>query len=153
VVICKDCTAEWIAKVGIDSGPPRNPRPVVPDSGKRCATHWRAEKKRRKAAAAENRNQKVYGLPAGAYEALYTFQGGKCAICRRATGATRRLAVDHDHKTGLVRMLACGPCNKILGHFRDSPELLRAAADTLEHPPAARLGLIAIHKENRDESD
>lgn len=125
------------------------PRPVVEKSGGRCATHWREEKARRKAAAHEKRVQKVYGLSEGDYDRLYNFQGGVCAICRRARGLARKLAVDHDHATGLVRMLACGPCNKLLGYFRDSPDLLRSAANALENPPARQLGLVAYHEENR----
>lgn len=48
---------------------------------------------------------------------------GKCAIC----GSSYRLHIDHDHKTGQLRGLLCHFCNTGLGHFRDSPERLRAA--------------------------
>lgn len=133
---CKDCWAEW-EPLQVERRPfDYRPRPIVPGSGGRCATHWRIEKKRRQEAAHERSVQKTYGLAAGDYQKLYEAQGGKCAICRRATGARKRLAVDHDHATGFVRMLACGPCNKLLGHFRDNPVLLRMAADALENPPA-----------------
>lgn len=91
------------------------------DPGPRCRTHWRAEKLRRKGATHEKRVQETYGLEAGEYARLYEFQDGRCALCRRATGASKRLAVDHDHATGAVRGLCCGVCNKwILGHARDS---------------------------------
>jgi hypothetical protein len=36
-------------------------------------------------------------------------------------------AIDHCHETGAVRGTLCGPCNKALGGFRDSPELLARA--------------------------
>ena len=75
---------------------------------------------------------KTYGLEAGEYAKLYTEQGGVCAICRRATGKTKRLAVDHDHDTGRVRGLLCGPCNKLVGYLRNSPEAFRRGADYLE---------------------
>jgi hypothetical protein len=114
---CKDCWSD-LAVGAITKLPKRR---VVPDSGGRCRTHWRAETLRRKARNHEKRVQQTYGLEEGEYARLYEFQGGFCAICRRATGASKRLAVDHDHATGAVRGLCCGVCNKwILGHAHDS---------------------------------
>lgn len=52
----------------------------------------------------------------------------KCSICRREVP----LVLDHDHKRSKYRGALCGSCNKGLGHFRDSPELLREAAGYLE---------------------
>lgn len=124
----------------IDCGP-GGKRPA-PHPGKRCATHWRVEKKRRQAAAHESRVQKTYGLAPGDYDRLYESQGGMCAICRRATGKTRRLSVDHDHKTGDVRGLVCRPCNDMLGHGRDDPQMFLRAAGYLTVTPWSVLDLI-----------
>jgi hypothetical protein len=54
----------------------------------------------------------------------------QCVIC----GETQKmqLAIDHDHATGRVRGALCSRCNLGLGHFRDSPQLLRYAALYLE---------------------
>lgn len=79
---------------------------------------------------------KTYGIKLGDYARLYAAQGGKCYICQRATGKARRLAVDHDHVTGLVRGLLCKPCNRMLGHARDDSMMFRRAAGYLERPPA-----------------
>lgn len=68
-------------------------------------------------------------------------QGGACAICRRATGKTRRLAVDHDHQSGQVRGLLCKPCNRLLGHARDDVEFFERAGDYLSEPPAVLAGV------------
>jgi recombination endonuclease VII len=82
-----------------------------------------------------------YGITGETYDRLYELQGGRCAICRRSTGRTRRLAVDHDHKTTLVRGLLCRPCNSMLGLARDDPEFFRRAIDYLAQPPMTRLDI------------
>lgn len=108
----------------------------APHPGPRCATHHRAEQKRRKADAHEKRVQAVYGLAEGQYAALLEAQGGRCALCRRANGRTRKLSVDHDHKTGYIRALLCRPCNDMLGHGRDDPDFFGRAMNYLTIPPA-----------------
>jgi hypothetical protein len=127
---CKDCFPEGLAEHLAQS---LKLRPIVPESGRRCATHWRVEKKRRSAASHERRSKSTYGLDD--YWGLYKFQGSKCPICLRATGASRRLSVDHDHKTDKVRGLLCRPCNTMLGHGRDDPEFFARAVNYLESPP------------------
>lgn len=82
----------------------------------------------------------IYGLTADQYWAIHAFQGGYCYICRRANGlGEKRLSVDHDHKTGIVRGLLCLKCNReILGHLRDDPEAFQRAIDYLDDPPAVQ---------------
>ena len=109
----------------------------------RCATHKRAERKRASAATHDAYVGKAYGVSRGFYAQLREAQGGRCAICRRATGETKRLAVDHNHRTGDVRGLLCGPCNSLLAHCRDDVEMLRRAARYLVEPPAAALLIAA----------
>lgn len=93
--------------------------------------------------------QTVYGLAPGDYEKLLAAQGGRCAITGcRATGKTKRLAVDHDHASGEVRGLLCGPHNQLIGYNRDSPEAFRSMAEYLESPPA-RLVLLDPQPEVR----
>lgn len=126
------------------------PRPA-PHPGPRCATHHRLVVKARKAAAHESRVQAVYGLGPGDYQRLYELQDGRCAICTRATGLTKRLAVDHDHETGEVRGLLDSVCNRMLGHARDNPGFFLRAAKYLEDPPARQLPSQAIQaKWDRD---
>jgi hypothetical protein len=132
---CKDCLDSLLA--GEITKMPK--RPAL-NPGPRCTTHWRAEVRRRKADAAERRNQNVYGLVKGEYARLYEFQGGRCAICRRATGKSKRLAVDHDHKTGEVRGLCCSICNRvILGHSRDDVRFFLRCLAYLRRPPYKRM--------------
>jgi len=76
---------------------------------------------------------RTHGITGQDYAALLSQQGGKCAICGRPQqDIDRRLRVDHDHETGRLRGLLCDLCNKGLGQFKDSPEVLRAAAEYLE---------------------
>jgi len=60
------------------------------------------------------------------YEEMFSAQGGVCKICQRPEPAQRRLAVDHDHKTGLVRGLLCTRCNIQLGWYEKFPEEIPA---------------------------
>jgi hypothetical protein len=69
-----------------------------------------------------------YGLTLEQYEQLSDEQRGRCGVC----GTKAKLVVDHDHTTGKVRALLCGPCNQGLGQFRDNCDLLRRAASYLE---------------------
>jgi len=127
---CKECLAEF------DNGTiSKLPKRLALNPGPRCQTHWRAELRRRKAANHEKRVQGVYGLKAGEYAQLYEFQQGRCALCRRATGASKRLAVDHDHVSGEVRGLACSVCNRLLGHARDKIAFFRRCILYLAFPP------------------
>lgn len=129
---CRDC-------------PPGSKRPIV--KAGRCATHSRVVAASRKDATHEAYVAKTYGLAAGEYAQIYAAQQGHCYICERATGATRRLAVDHDHSSGYVRGLLCKPCNRMLGLARDEPEFFRRAISYLEDPPAQALGVWARPKE------
>lgn len=55
-------------------------------------------------------------------------QSGVCAICLRPP-KSRRLDVDHDHKTGRIRGILCTMCNhKLLGVFHDNAVLFARAA-------------------------
>ncbi len=53
------------------------------------------------------------GVTDAEYDRLLAAQGGGCAICGNPP-KTRRLHVDHDHKTGRVRGLLCHRDNRIL---------------------------------------
>ena len=54
-----------------------------------------------------------------------------CDICGKDE-LESKLVVDHCHASGKVRGVLCYSCNTSLGKFKDSPELLRSAADYLE---------------------
>jgi hypothetical protein len=67
------------------------------------------------------------------YDALWTKQGGSCAICSsELLWDAKSTHVDHDHKTGKIRGLLCGLCNQGLGSFRDDLGLLKLAIKYLK---------------------
>lgn len=87
----------------------------------------------------DQRLRRLYNITAEQYDELLEHQGGVCAICEKPPGKTR-LAVDHDHKTGLTRGLLCFWCNrKLLPASRENARLLQRGADYLNDPPAVRL--------------
>lgn len=73
--------------------------------------------------------QTRYGISLEERNGMELTQEGKCLICKESS---KRLVVDHCHTTGKVRGLLCDHCNTGLGSFRDSPELLLAAAKYLK---------------------
>src|SRR5216684_8101613 len=70
----------------------------------------------------------LYNLTPEQYETKLKEQNGGCEICSRKP-VTRRLAIDHDHKTKQIRGLLCWRCNKVIGWMYDSAELLTKAAE------------------------
>jgi Recombination endonuclease VII len=93
---------------------------------------------RRRERAHERVSENSFGLKSGEYQTMYQAQGGKCAVCGIATGATKRLARDHNHKTGEFRGLLCGPCNKdVIGRL--GLRGLYAAINYLLDPPARKV--------------
>lgn len=69
------------------------------------------------------------------YFQILESQNHLCAICKRPesivnstlTMTPKRLAIDHDHKTGKLRGLLCHKCNVSIGSMDDSIETLEEA--------------------------
>lgn len=100
------------------------PRKVVTaaDQPKRCASHQQLHVKQTRKRARARSIERTYGISAEDAHELFLLQLGRCWLCRKATGATKSLAVDHDHQTGEVRGRLCGPCNQFIGRLDDDPE-------------------------------
>ena len=90
----------------------------------------------------------TYGITEDQYWAIYEVQGGRCYGCRRASGRSKRLAVDHDHACcpelpacgKCVRGLLCAHCNRdVLGHLRDEIAAFYRFIEYLTDPPARRV--------------
>ena len=59
-----------------------------------------------------------YGISKNEFDNMQINQLGKCAICNTSILAEGH--IDHCHKTGKVRGILCGNCNKGLGLFDDN---------------------------------
>lgn len=127
--VCKDCMK-----------PAQDAYAANPINRLRMAAGRKMRYPRKKAGLADLGKRRAHGLPKNwTYDDALAAQGGCCAICGRTRNVGKRrmrLAVDHCHKTGIVRGILCTHCNQALGQMQDSPDLLRKAADYLEKPPA-----------------
>jgi hypothetical protein len=76
--------------------------------------------------------KKKYGITPEKYNEMLIEQDHKCYICsKHEDELDRALAVDHCHKTGKVRGLLCGNCNRFLGQIDDSVEIAERLLDYL----------------------
>jgi hypothetical protein len=69
----------------------------------------------------------LYSLTNADYEQLKKEQNNSCAICKERLDDGFGTHVDHNHKTGLVRAVLCRKCNLLLGHAKDSTDILQSA--------------------------
>lgn len=103
-----------------------------PDVKARRRAQWRGSTAQRVRALHYNRFRR-YGITSSQFDALFISQGKRCAVCRADKNRSKRgWTVDHDHATGNVRGVLCGPCNSALGLMQDSPLRLRQGAAYLE---------------------
>lgn len=81
---------------------------------------------------ARNLNRR-YGISIEEYQTLLANQNFACAICEVEISDTlaykdkRSVVVDHNHDTGEVRGALCSKCNLVLGHARESTNILYRA--------------------------
>jgi hypothetical protein len=94
--------------------------------------YYAANRDRLSAASANTALRRKYGISAAQKAAMVRWQRGVCPICGIDAPGKTGWHVDHDHTTGRVRGVLCGPCNRGLGQFRDNIALLHNAADYLE---------------------
>ncbi len=95
--------------------------------------YYKTSGKQKKLEAYPERRRRIlksrYGITPEQFDELYNRQLGKCAICQQTYHST--LHIDHDHSNGKIRGLLCNNCNRGLGHFKDSTELLENASKYL----------------------
>lgn len=84
-----------------------------------------------------DRRKRRYGLTEAQFLEICEKQGNACLVC---LGPLVRPHVDHDHTCcpgekscgECIRGVLCNVCNMALGLLKDSPEILRKAADYIE---------------------
>lgn len=117
------------------------------DCCKKNSTEWNIKNKERKANNMDkwyNKNPeklsskwRALNFNIEKYNKLLIEQNNLCAICHKeetlkgVSGKIKRFAVDHCHKTGKIRGLLCGKCNKSIGLFEDNIEKLQKAISYL----------------------
>lgn len=82
--------------------------------------------------------KRKYGLTRNQYEEKLKNQNYVCAICKQPetafdgrTNTLRRLAVDHNHKTGKIRGLLCWRCNGTIGRINEDLNLVKSIEEYL----------------------
>lgn len=85
---------------------------------------------------AKIRNRKLienYGITTEDFEKMLKEQNFCCAGCGTHQNELNKiLNIDHNHKTGFVRGLLCGNCNRALGLIKDNLETLNKLIKYLE---------------------
>ena len=75
-----------------------------------------------------NRNLKNrYGITAAEKQQMILNQNSMCLICSNELKNEREIHVDHCHETNKIRGILCSKCNLLLGHAKDSIEILKKA--------------------------
>lgn len=110
----------------------------VPDEyvrGTRCRAHASQ-------AAHASHVAATYNTDEAEYQALLEWQDGRCYVCGKVP-RVRRLAVDHDHRTGAVRGLLCANddwgCNKALAVALNDVDVARRLLAYVERSPLERM--------------
>lgn len=84
--------------------------------------------------------KRAYGITLEYFNELLGSQNGECAICLtdNPQGAEQmRWNVDHDHKTGKIRGILCGVCNRTIGIAKESIFRLEKSIEYLKKHAAA----------------
>ena len=83
---------------------------------------WKSRFPDKRREGERRRNLKKFGMTVEEYDLMVEDQDAKCAICGLPSEG-KALAVDHNHETGEVRGLLCGPCNMALGQLEPGDRL------------------------------
>lgn len=125
----KTCTKCLQSKDKTSFSPKKESRDGLQSWCKKCTS---CQSKKNSRSDRKHDLKRRYGIDEQEYTALFEKQKGFCAICNRhQCSFPKRLSVDHDHETGLIRGLLCNPCNIAIGNFEDDVERIKSAMEYL----------------------
>jgi hypothetical protein len=163
VEVCAECRAEITGpnrKLGVCKGCWKAGRGVA---GEIRRAYYRARYENEREKSADRSRQRRYGLAPGGFARMLVEQGGVCKVCGSDEPSIHRngrksFHTDHNHGTGVVRGILCGPCNygvaaldRMLRNGAKQADLFRLALyamndGKIDLPPSA-LENMALHKE------
>jgi hypothetical protein len=69
------------------------------------------------------------------YNLLLAYQENVCQICK-SSEKNGTYHVDHCHRTGDIRGILCGSCNRGIGYLQDNLQIARSSVEYLEESQA-----------------
>lgn len=73
-----------------------------------------------------------YGISLEEKNRMLELQNNQCKICKSNQTDQKSFAVDHCHKTGKIRSLLCGRCNRTLGIIKEDINILKAMIEYIK---------------------
>jgi hypothetical protein len=96
---------------------------------------WSIANRERRNERQRNANMKMnHGITLDDFNQMFDGQDGKCPICGNLFESRegRKIHVDHNHETGLIRDLLCNHCNLLIGYAKENINTLLGAIAYLE---------------------
>lgn len=107
----------------------------------KCKKHYYGVQRHKQGYYRKNDQRKYFenklGISLEFRDALIDEADHKCQICLTPLSYENIPNVDHCHSTGMIRGVLCGHCNRGLGLFKDSAQLLAEAIKYLSKEPMA----------------
>jgi len=119
----------------------------IPEDRERSRRYRLKNKERLKQINWKGRIKYDFGITPEEYNLLLNLQKGKCAICEKPP-TIRRLDIDHNHSTGIIRGLLCRSCNRFLGIIENNIIMMNKLDSYLLNNPLGRVAKIKIRTRN-----
>jgi hypothetical protein len=101
----------------------------TPERKAKVAEYYQKNKLKAKDRSLRN----LYGITLDDYDQMLVEQNDCCYICNAHKDDSKKgLSVDHDHETGKVRKLLCGPCNTALGLVKEDVNIMKKLIEYVE---------------------